>query len=376
MLYAAIQQLAEDLAGSVVSTRRDFHKYAESGWFEMRTASLVARRLHDLGYETLVGREVCLAEARMGLPGDDDLARHYERVRNQGADLEYLEAVKGGFTGVIGILRCGKGPVVALRFDIDALGVNEDERQSHRPSREGFASVNPGMMHACGHDGHAAIGLGIAEVLMQVKKHLSGTVKLIFQPAEEGVRGARSIVEKGHLDDVSVVLACHITGRETDDDAQSDLNCGSADGFATTKLDVVYRGCAAHAANFPQEGRNALMAAATATLNIYAIPRHGRGDTRINVGRLNAGSGRNVIPDYAKLEVEVRGRTDEALEYVEAYARRIVSAAADMHQASCDIVVVGEAPALTSDESLAETIREICLTRLHNIRPHPQLCRI
>ena len=83
-----------------------------------------------------------------------------ERIRS------LLSTQRGGMTGVIGILRCGEGPTVAMRFDIDALGVFEEHDPGHRPAKEGFNSVNEGFMHACGHDGHATIGLGVAKVLI------------------------------------------------------------------------------------------------------------------------------------------------------------------------------------------------------------------
>jgi aminobenzoyl-glutamate utilization protein A len=86
-------------------------------------------------------------------------------------------------TGVIGILRCGDGPTVAMRFDIDALGVFEETSQEHRPAREGFASINPAPCMPAGTTGISAIGLGVAQVLMRIKDRLRGTVKLIFQPA-------------------------------------------------------------------------------------------------------------------------------------------------------------------------------------------------
>ncbi len=310
-MYEKINKLSDGLMGKLTDYRRDFHKFAESGWFEMRTTSLIARRLTELGYEVLAGRDVCLDESRMGLPSDEELEESFLRAKGQGADPEFLEKTRGGFTGAVGILRCGEGPVVALRFDIDALGVVEDESDEHRPYREGFSSVNKGMMHACGHDGHAAIGLGVAEVLMAVKDGLRGTVKLIFQPAEEGVRGAKSIVDKGHLDGVDYVLACHISERNTDDDPDSDITAGSGGSLATTKLDAFYYGKSAHAGGHPQDGRNALAAAVTAAQNLLAIPRNSKSDTRINVGTLRAGSGRNVIPEFAKMELEVRGKTTE-----------------------------------------------------------------
>ncbi len=125
-MYAHIEELADRMTEKLVACRRDFHKYAESGWFEMRTASLIARRLTDMGYEVLAGRDVCRDESRMGLPPDEELQKNCLRAKEQGADSEFLEKVRGGFTGVMGILRCGEGPTVALRFDIDALGVVED----------------------------------------------------------------------------------------------------------------------------------------------------------------------------------------------------------------------------------------------------------
>jgi len=91
--------------------------------------------------------------------------------------------MKGGKTGVMGILKTGKpGPVVALRFEMDANDLNESREESHRPFKEGFSSVNEPATHACGHDGHVAIGVGIAKLLMQCRDQLAGTIKLIFQP--------------------------------------------------------------------------------------------------------------------------------------------------------------------------------------------------
>ncbi|MBQ5778080.1 MAG: amidohydrolase, partial [Oscillospiraceae bacterium] len=154
-MYQTIIEKAEAATPEMITLRRDFHKYAETGWLEMRTASIIARKLTELGYEVLIGEEVCKREDRMGVPSDEVLKSCYERAIEQGADPEFVKATEGGFTGVIGILRCGEGPTVAMRFDIDALGVNESTDDDHIPAKEGFMSVNAGSMHACGHDGHA-----------------------------------------------------------------------------------------------------------------------------------------------------------------------------------------------------------------------------
>lgn len=348
---------AEALQPEMVAQRRDFHKYAESGWFEMRTSSIIARKLTDLGYEVLVGEDVCDRDARMGVADEATLEAQYQRAIEQGADPEFVKATRGGMTGAIGILRCGEGPTVALRFDIDALGVIESEDADHRPYAEGWRSVNPGMMHACGHDGHATVGLGVAKVLMDMKDQLHGTVKLIFQPAEEGVRGAKSIVAKGHLKGVDYVLGTHVTNNKGEEGCM--VYPGSKDSFATSKYDVVFHGKSAHAGGCPNQGDNAMLAAATAVLNLQAIPRHAGGATRINVGRLLAGSGRNVICDEAKMEIEVRGSTTELNQYVENYALRILENAAAMHGCTVEYKLMGAAESLVSDMSLVQRLRKV-----------------
>ena len=366
-IYENISRQADGMKEQLRATRRDLHTYAEPGWCEIRTSSIIAKRLTDLGYQVLTGPDVCLAEARMGLPPEEKLEAEYRRALEQGAIQPYAERARGGFTGVIGILDCGEGPTVAMRFDIDALGVYEEKSAEHVPSAEGFRSVNDGVMHACGHDGHAAIGLGVAEILMNCRAQLKGRVKLIFQPSEEGVRGAKSIVEHGHLDDVDYVLGNHM-GDSAGGDYQIGLTYGAT--LATTKMDILFTGEAAHAGATPELGNNAMLAAATAVLNLQAIPRSSKGDTRINVGTLQAGSGRNVICDRAKLEVEVRGATTEVNQYVEDYARRIAESAAAMHNCGCEIKLMGAAESLQSHPDMVRYCEKVCREKL-GMRPTP-----
>ena len=360
-IYASIIDSADEQLESLRTLRRDLHKYAESGWLEMRTSSIIARQLRDLGYEVLVGQQVCLKESRMGVPSQQVLDQSYERAVAQGADPEFVEATRDGMTGVIGILRCGEGPTVAMRFDIDALGVIESEEADHIPAAEGFASVNSGSMHACGHDAHTCVGLGVAKTLMQIRHQLHGTVKLIFQPAEEGVRGAKAIVDNGHLDGVDYFLGSHITDVDAEN---SDISPGAYGSLATCKYDVVFHGKSAHAGSAPQLGNNALLAAATALLNLQAIPRNSGGATRINVGKLVGGSGRNVIADEAFMEIEVRGDTTELNEYMCQYALQILDAAAAMHSCTVDVKLMGAATSVNSDPALAQRIAQICAEQL------------
>ena len=191
---------------------------------------------------------------------------------------------------------------------------------------------------------------------MQIKDQLHGTVKLIFQPSEEGVRGAKSIVANGHLDEVDYLLGSHTTGMNAEG---SDISPGSHGSLASFKYDVTFRGMAAHAGGSPHLGKNALLAASSAVLNLYAIPRHGAGASHINVGRLIAGSGRNVIADEAKMELEIRGATTEINDYMTSYATKILENAADMYGCSCDIKLMGAAEAMCSDKILADRIAAV-----------------
>lgn len=352
-----VKDFIQEIEKELIEIRRDFHKYAESGWQEIRTSSIIAEKLENIGYKVLVGDDVCDLDSRMGVPSDEVLENAYDRAISQGAVKKYADKMKYGKTGVIGILENGEGPVVGMRFDIDALDLYEDTSQDHFPSKNGFASVNEKTMHACGHDGHGTIGLGVAKTLMEFKDSFSGTVKLIFQPAEEGVRGAKSIVEKGHLDDVDYLLAPHITSNKAEPEA--DFFPGSGGALATSKLDVTFKGASTHAAGSPELGRNAALGMATAILNLYSIPRHSEGVTRINVGVAQAGTGRNVIPDVATLQIETRGETTKINDFVRDYAENIIKGAAEMHGLTYRIEKKGEANSLESDQELMERAREV-----------------
>lgn len=360
-MYQKIAEQAEALLPELIQIRRDLHTYPEQGWLEMRTASRIAAELTRLGYEVLTGEAVCKPDACMGMPSDEALEAHYAWAAEHGADPAYLPAMRSGHTGVIGILRCGPGPVLAMRFDMDALPITESAGSEHLPQAENFCSSDVGTMHACGHDGHMTIGLGTARMLAQLKAQLSGTIKLIFQPAEEGVRGARSIVEAGHLDDVDYLLGSHLSQSA---DGACYLCPGMAGTMATTKYDVVFHGKSAHAGMCPETGDNAMLAAATAVLNIHAIPRHSKGVSRINVGVLQAGSGRNIVCDQATMKIEVRGATTEVNQDMEAYARRILETSAAMHGCTVEIEQVGGAASIQCTDWLTQCAREVVRDKL------------
>lgn len=359
-MYETIRQLARAQYPEAVKTRRLLHRRPELGWCEFSSTALAVRRLRQLGFQVSTGQTVCRPEARMGVPPQEEWERAWRQALEEGTPEAELAPMWGGFTGAVAVLPNGSGPVAALRCDLDALPIQEETGLP-------FASEHPGVMHACGHDGHTAMALGVAAILRELSGFWHGTLKLIFQPAEEGVRGGRAVAEAGHLDDVDVLLGAHIFGRNRPE-GDCDLIPGAFGSLATTKLDAVFQGQATHAGSFPEKGRSVIPAMAAAVTALYGIPRHSAGATRINVGRIEAGSGRNVAADWGKLELEVRGATTELNQYMEDQARRILQGAAGMHGVSCEVRMVGSAPSVESSLSLCRRIKELCCQKFPEIR--------
>jgi len=356
-LMSKVIELADGLQESTVCCRRDLHAHPEAGWTEFRTAAIVAATLSTLGYEVETGNKVIEENAMMGRPDQQVLADKQERVISQGADPFWVEQMTGGKTGVVGTFSFEQpGPTVAIRFDMDANDVCETEDVQHYPRQGKFNSVNPGVMHACGHDGHTSVGLAVAEILLELKSSLTGKIKLIFQPAEEGVRGAKAMVTKGIVDDVDYMLGSHF-GFKMKHTGQ--LACNVVGFLATSKYDVAFTGRPSHAGAAPEAGRNALLAAACAALNLHAISRHSEGVSRINVGVLEAGTGRNVIADKALMKLETRGATSEINEYMAAETIRIVKAAAEMYDVQVHITEMGGAAGGKNTAELSNRIKNI-----------------
>lgn len=342
----------------MIAWRRSIHAHPEPGWLEYRTAAFVAGRLTALGLEVTTGKHACSSEARMGVPDAETLRAYEEKALREGVDPYWLERMKGGHTAVVGVLRgVGPGPVIALRFDMDGVEVGEDEDSDHLPRKLGFASGQPGVMHACGHDGHLAIGLGVAAKLAERASELAGEVRFLFQPAEEGCRGARSMVEAGWLDGVNYLLCGHIGLKSK----KLGEIVASVSGFlSTTKIDAVFRGKAAHAGESPELGSNALLAACTAALHLHGISRHGGGATRVNVGILEGGSGRNVVPGEARMKLELRGESEALNAYMVGEASRILEGAAALYNVSCEWETVGCGTSADGDPSLIPLIEKEC----------------
>ena len=152
--------LSDEARKELVNDRRWLHAHPEEGWCEFETTWFIVRRLRSLGLEVLAGIDVIEPDAVMGRNEALVLAAQ-QRAIEHGVPKEFLESLSG-YTGAMAILRTGRpGPVTALRFDIDALPIEETDDPQHEANAGHFRSQNPGFSHACGHDGHAAIGLAL-----------------------------------------------------------------------------------------------------------------------------------------------------------------------------------------------------------------------
>ena len=340
------------LERELIALRREFHRYPESGWTEFRTTARIIEELEALGLEVQYGQAIHAPEKRYGLPKPDVLEACWQRAKTETARHDLLEAMRGGYTGCLAVIE-GEldGPTTAIRVDIDGNDVVESGDSDHIPAAEGFASVHENAMHACGHDAHIAIGIGVAKLLCACRDRLRGRVLLVFQPAEEGLRGAASLAAAGHFDACDRLFGLHVGLMNAPVGTVAASCCGF---LASSKFDVVFHGVAAHAGLAPEQGRNALAAAAKATLELLEIPSRAEGVCRVNVGTLHAGSGRNVIPAEAVMQVETRGATTEINAFAEAEAKRICQAAAEQYGCTCETAFMGSAGTAVCDAPLVE----------------------
>ena len=275
------------LEGRLVSLRRDLHVHPELAFEEHRTAALAAKRLDELGYAV-----------RRGV----------------------------GRTGVVGLLSgAAPGPVVLHRADMDALPLQEE------PGREHGSGV-PGVMHACGHDAHVAIGLGLAERLSISRADWSGTVKLCFQPAEEGDGGARAMIADGLLDDppVDVAFALHV---------DADLPVGTASvpasvAFAGCRdFQVRVEGAGGHGA-MPHETRDPLACAAALVTELQSVVARRIDPLQsavLTVGTFHAGTKSSIIPEVAELSGTLRAHDGAVLDRLCEELDRVTSGVASAH---------------------------------------------
>lgn len=338
--------------------RREFHRFPEIGWSEFWTTSRIADYLEEMGFDILLGKQIIHPDFVRGRQ-QKVVEKGLQNAIAYGAKTKWLDKMDG-YTGCVAILDSGKpGKTLALRFDIDCVNVTETTDPQHLPNQLDFRSVNDGFMHACGHDAHITIGLGTALWLSQNKDKFSGKVKIVFQPAEEGVRGAAAIAASGVIDDADYFASSHISFC-----ADSGTVIANPKNFlSTTKIDIRYQGKPAHAGAAPHLGRNALLAAAHAVTQLHGIARHGDGMTRINVGVLTAGEGRNVIPASAQIQLEVRGENKAINQYMVDQVMQIAQGVATSFDISYETEIMGEAVDMNNDAQLIDLVSEIALAQ-------------
>lgn len=342
-----------DVDSRLIRLRRDLHRHPEPCWGEFYTTARIVDELEEIGVDELyVGREIHTDE-RLRPPKRDELEQARERALETGVGADRLEPLEDGYTGAIAVLKQGDGPTIGLRVDIDALPQEEADDSDHRPAAEGFRSQHEGLMHACGHDAHATIGVGVLEAIRN--SDFEGTLKVIFQPGEEKGAGAASIVGSGHLEDVDALFAVHVGL-----DQELGTVIPGIDSFlAINGFTAEFTGAPAHAGNNPHDGNNALHAMATAIENLYGIPRHADGASRVNAGRAEGGTVMNTIPESASITGEVRGETTEIREYMEARVEDVLRGAATVHGCEVDVNFMDGAPSAECDEELVEIVTDV-----------------
>ncbi|NVJ85050.1 MAG: amidohydrolase [Algoriphagus sp.] len=319
-LRPKIDQQADAIEAKVIEWRRDFHKYPELGNQEFRTAKIIADHLRSLGMEVTENVAV---------------------------------------TGVVGVLKGGKpGPMVALRADMDALPVTE---RNDLP----FKSVNTavyngqetGVMHACGHDSHVAILMGAAEVLAGMKDQLEGSVKFIFQPAEEGVydvdiAGAELMVKEGVMEDVDAIFGLHIWSQI--EAGKIGYRSGPALA-AVDNLSITVHGTQAHGAS-PWSGVDPIVTSAQIVTGLQTILSRSVNVTEnpavVTVGAIHGGIRQNIIPEKVEMIGTIRTFGDEQQALVHERITEIATNIAESAGAKADVEIGKLYPSTVNDPEL------------------------
>lgn len=331
-LASQVERLSVELNPQVVTWRRDFHQHPELGNNEVRTAKIIADELRKLGYEVTVG-----------------VAK----------------------TGVVGVLRGGKpGPVVALRSDMDALPVAEQGDLPFKSTvRAPWNGQQVGVMHACGHDNHMAILLGTATILARMKSELPGTVKLIFQPAEEGpppgeVGGAEQMVKESVLENpkVDAVFGLHVFPFPA---GQVVYRSGPLMASADTFL-IKIKGRQTHGA-VPWGGIDPIVIGSQVVMGLQTIISRTVNITEapavVTVGRFTGGNRSNIVPEEIELEGTVRAFDENVRKDIQNRIRSIATNYATAAGATATVEfglgypVTRNDPALT--ERMAPTLRRV-----------------
>lgn len=342
----------ENIEKQIIEWRRLFHQFPEPAWCEFNTASVIAGILKDLGYELILGKDLLDSSKRLGIP-DQSVQDDFFRKALSDANKDLLSKMKGGYTAVAGILENDKGPVVLFRFDMDALPLNECNNQTHFPVKKGFQSKYKNYMHACGHDAHAAIGLGLAFVLKELKDQIKGKIILLFQPAEEGLRGANALINNPLFKNIEYAVGFHLWAHKH----LGQIICGTNEQMASSKFDVFINGKAAHAGLNPDDGMNALLPAAEIILELEKIRKNDPCNTKLNVGIIEGGAGRNIICPKVKMCIETRANHSKLNQQIYHECVAIIQEKVNKYGCKYQITPTGYADAADSNVNLAKIIQ-------------------
>ena len=254
-----------------------------------------------------------------------------------------------GKTGVVGTLT-GKnnGPTIALRADMDALPMQETGDISYK-------SKNDGVMHACGHDGHVAMLLGAAEILTAKKDELQGTVKFIFQPAEEGLGGARFMIEDGALEGVDEIYGIHLWNYQKSGTVgiKPGPIMAAADGFELTIFGKGGHGAA------PQGTQDAVVIAAHLIQSLQTIVSRNTNpieSTVVTVGKINGGYNFNIIADKVTLSGTTRAHSEENRQLIKSRMRDIISGTEKMFNCRIELDYMDGYPPTLNDPDCADKL--------------------
>jgi len=321
----------EALREQLVAWRRDFHMHPELGFQERRSARLIADRLRELGYQVQTG------VANTGVVG---LLEGKQRSAGQASTEAHLEPS-----------HQSPGPVVMLRFDMDALPVTEENEAE-------YVSQNPGVMHACGHDGHMAMGLGVATLMAQRRDEMAGTLKLVFQPGEEGMDGAEVMVQEGVLENPrpDVFLATHVWNEKPV--GTVDVTPGAVMA-AAEKWTCAVRGKGGHGA-LPHQTVDPIAATAQIVTALQTVVSRNVSPLEtavVTVGAVHGGDAFNVIPPQVDLSGTIRTYSPEVRKMVLRRVREVIEGVAVACGTEAELEIVPLTPAVINDAGVAEVVR-------------------
>ncbi|MBU4316499.1 MAG: amidohydrolase [Proteobacteria bacterium] len=344
----------EDQFAELVRLRRLFHRNPETGFAEFWTTARICEYLEPMNCSLMFGKDLQAALVEPERMEAQLNTKAYDQCLQKYPDDPWIPRFEG-IPGVVVLFKGKKkGPRFGFRFDMDGLPIQEACAETHLPFKNGFAS-DTGNMHACGHDGHITLGLGLASLLSKNLEELSGEFYLLFQPGEEVLMGGRLYSKLGFIKDLDYFFSAHL-GMS----GPGMTSCGVSF-FADKRLRVVFKGTSAHAGGAPHAGRNALLAACTAVNGLYGISRHSGGSSRINIGEFKSDNVVNIIPDHAEFELDLRAQTNPVMEYLLGRAENIIKGAALMQGVTHDIRFEAETETAPNSGEMVSEVRKACL---------------